>query len=59
MVKDSFRPFAKIIAIVLGFVIFKHFNFKTLTLKDPFLDALYILTLGTLLFFLFKKKKSA
>lgn len=58
MVKDNFKPFAKIIAVILGFIIFKHFNFKTFTLKDPWLDTLYILTFGTLLFFLFKKKKS-
>lgn len=47
-----------IIAVVLGVVVFKHFNFKTLTFKQPWVDFLYLITFIITLFFLFKNKKS-
>lgn len=56
MSNNQFRFPAIVIAIILGAIIFKHFNFKTLTLKEPWLDAIYIITLIIILFFLFKDK---
>jgi hypothetical protein len=56
MKNNPSRPIAILTAIILGFVIYKHFNFSTLTLKDPWLDVLYIVTFVILLFFLFKEK---
>jgi hypothetical protein len=53
---NSFRPAAVIIAMILGFVIFKHFDFSTLTFKDPWLDLIYIVTLVFILYILFKDK---
>lgn len=56
MSNNQFRPIAIIIAVILGFIIFKHFSFNTLTFKDPWLDALYIVTFVGILLFLFKDK---
>lgn len=56
MDKNSFRPIAIIMAVILGFVIFKHFNFRTLTFKDPWLDILYIIIFIVLLLLLIKDK---
>lgn len=52
-----FRPLV-IIAVILGVVILRHFDFKTLTFKDPWLDALYIIVLVVVIFLLFRGKKS-
>lgn len=51
-----FRPLV-IVAIILGAVIFKHLDLKTMTLKDPWLDALYIIVFVVVMFFLFRGKK--
>lgn len=53
---NQFRPVAVIIAVILGVIIFKHFDFNTFTLKKPWLDAIYIITFVVLMFFLFKDK---
>lgn len=51
-----FRPLV-IVAVILGAVIFKHFDLKTWTLKDPVMDTLYIIVFVVVLFFLFRGKK--
>ena len=51
-----FRPLV-IIAVILGAVIFKHFDLKTMTLKDPWLDALYIIVFAVVMFLLLRGKK--
>lgn len=56
MNKNHFRFPAIIIAVILGIILFKHFNFKTLTFKDPWLDVLYIVTFVGIVFFLFRTK---
>lgn len=56
MKNNSFRSAAKIIAIILGVIIFKHFNFSTLTFERPWLDVIYIIAFICILIFLFKDK---
>ncbi len=56
MNNNSFRPVAVIIVIVLGIIIFKHFDFSSLTFKKPVLDIIYIITVSVLLYLLFKNK---
>lgn len=56
MKNNSFKPAAKILAIILGVIIFKRFNFSTLTFEKPWLDAIYIIAFICILFFLFKDK---
>lgn len=51
-----FRPLV-IVAVILGVIILRHFEFKTLTFKDPWLDALYILVFAVVVFLLFRSKK--
>lgn len=51
-----FRPLV-IIAVILGAVIFKHLDLKTLTLKDPILDTLYIVVFAVVMFVLLRGKK--
>jgi uncharacterized protein (DUF983 family) len=58
MSNNQFRFPAIIIAVILGAIIFKHFNFKTLTLKEPWLDVVYIVTFVIILFLLFKRQSS-
>lgn len=55
--KNTLRPILILIAIILGFVIYKHFDFGTATLKDPWLDALYIITFVVVVFLLLKNRK--
>lgn len=45
-----------IVAVILGITIYKHFNFKTLTFKESWLDVVYLVTFVIVLFFLFKGK---
>jgi len=47
-----------IIAIVLGWTIFKQFDFENLKFEKPAMAVVYILTLIMTLFFIFKKDKS-
>ncbi len=56
MKKNNLRPAATIIVIILGVIIFKHFNFSTLTFEKPWLNAIYIIAFVCILFFLFKDK---
>lgn len=57
--KNTLRPVLVLIAIILGFVIYKHFNFSTAKFKDPWLDTLYIITFIAVLFALVKGKKQS
>lgn len=52
--KNTIRPILILIAIILGFVIYKHFDFRTVTLKDPWLDTLYIITFVALVVLIIK-----
>lgn len=46
-----------LLAIVLGYVIFKHFNFDIMAVKKPWLDTLYVVVFIGLLMYIFKKNK--
>lgn len=56
MNKNPIRPVLILIEIILAFVIFKHFDIKSFTLKAPWLDLVYIITFLTILFLLVKDK---
>ena len=45
--KKGINWFFALIAFTLGLTLFKHIDFKNLTLKDPLLDILYILKKGS------------
>lgn len=47
-----------VIAAILGVGIFKDFNFNTLSFQDPWLDAIYLITLICVLLIIFKKSSS-
>jgi hypothetical protein len=46
------------IAVLLGLTLFKHINFKELTLQDPFLDVLYIIVFAIAIYLLVKDQKA-
>jgi len=54
--KNTLRPVLILIAIILGFVIYKHFDFSTATFKDPWLDIIYIITFVAVVLVLIKSK---
>jgi len=41
--KKGINIFFAFIAFILGLTLFKHIDFKNLTLKDPVLDILYLI----------------
>ncbi|MEC3875860.1 hypothetical protein [Chryseobacterium salviniae] len=57
--KNTLRPALVIIAIILGVVIYKHFDFRTATFKDPWLDGIYIITFAAVIFALARSKKQS
>lgn len=57
--KNTLKPVLVIIAMILGFVIYKHFNFSNVTFKDPWLDTVYIITFVTILFLLIKDRRQS
>ncbi len=46
-----------IISIVIGFTIFKQFDFKNLKFEEPAMAVVYILTFLMTIYFIFKKDK--
>jgi Ca2+/Na+ antiporter len=55
--KKGLNFFFLIIAIILGSVLFKQFDFKTLTFEQPALAILYIVVFVTSIYFLIKDYK--
>ena len=45
------------IAFILGLTLIKHIDFKTLTLKEPVLDILYIIVFAISIFIIIKDLK--
>jgi len=41
--KKGLNVFFAFIAVILGWTLFKHVDFRNLTLKDPVLDILYFI----------------
>jgi hypothetical protein len=57
MNNNNFKFPLIIIAVILGATIFKHFDFKTLTFKESWLDVLFVITFVFTLLVMFKKNK--
>ena len=55
--KKQLNFFFLFIAIILGWTLFKHFDFKNLSLKDPVLDILYLIVFIISIFWLVKDLK--
>lgn len=50
-----------IVALILGSTLFKHFDFENLRFRQPWLDALYLVTFVVTIYFLirnYRKKNS-
>lgn len=58
MNNNFFRFVLKIIVIFLGFKLFEHFNYSTLSFKNPWLDLVYFITIVIILFLLYREKAS-
>jgi nicotinamide riboside transporter PnuC len=52
--KKGINLFFAFIAFILGWTLFKHFDFKTLSLKDPVLDILYIIVFVVSIYLIIK-----
>lgn len=55
--KKGINLFFAFIAVILGWTLFKHIDFKNLTLKDPFLDILYFIVFSISIYLIIKDKK--
>jgi hypothetical protein len=55
--KNGLNIFFALIAFPLGLILMKHINFKTLTLKEPAIDTLYIIIFVLSIYFTFKNPK--
>lgn len=52
--KKGINFFFALIAFTLGLTLFKHIDFKNLSLKDPILDILYIIVFVISIYLLIK-----
>jgi hypothetical protein len=57
MNNNNFKFPLIIIAVILGATIFKHFDFKTQSFKESWLDILYVITFVITLIVMFRKSK--
>lgn len=55
--KKQLNFFFLFIAIISGWTLFKHFDFKTATLKDPVMDVLYFIVFVLSVYWLVKDLK--
>ncbi|GAB3021591.1 hypothetical protein GCM10027051_28660 [Niabella terrae] len=55
--KKGINFFFATIAIILGWTLFKHIDFKNLTLKDPVLDVLYFIVFIISIYLIIKDRK--
>lgn len=56
-IKKALNPFLVIIAIILGWTLFKQFDFENLTFKHTGLAIVYIVTFVTSIYFLIRNYK--
>ena len=56
--KKGLNWFFVFIAFILGLTLFKHIDFKNLTLKEPVLDILYLIVFIVSIYFIIKDKKA-
>lgn len=52
--KKGYNFFFALIAIILGWTLFKHFDFENFKLADPVLDILYLIVFVISIYFLIK-----
>jgi nicotinamide riboside transporter PnuC len=57
--KKGINWFFALIAFTLGLTLFKNIDFATFTLKDPFLDVLYLIVFVLSIYFMLKGKKQS
>lgn len=55
--KKSVNFFLAFIAIILGWTLFKHFDFKTFKFADPYLDILYLIVFLISIFLIIKDRR--
>lgn len=55
--KKGINVFFAFIAIILGWTLFKHFDFKTFKLADPYLDILYLIVFVISIYLIIKDRK--
>lgn len=55
--KKGINFFLAFITILLGGTLFKHFDFKTGTLADPYLDILYLIVVVVSIYLIVKDRK--
>ena len=55
--KKGYNFFFALIAIILGWTLFKHFDFQTFRFADPDLDILYLIVFVLSIYFIFKGSK--
>lgn len=55
--KKQLNLFFLFIAIILGWTLFKHFDFKNVTFKDPVMDVLYFIVFAVSIYWLVKDLK--
>ncbi len=55
--KKGLNWFFTFIAFTLGLTLIKHIDFKNLTLKEPFLDILYIIVFAISIYIIIKDLK--
>lgn len=53
--KKGTNLFFIFIAIILGWTLFKHIDFKNLTLKEPYLDILYFIIFSISIYLIIKQ----
>ena len=56
--KKGINFFFALIAVILGWTLFKHIDFRNFTLQDPMLDVLYFIVLVIAVYLLIKDKKA-
>lgn len=52
------NPFWGFIAVLLGWTLFKHVDFQSLSFADPYFDAVYMIVLSISVYFIIKDYKN-
>lgn len=55
--KKRINVFLAFIAVILGWTLFKHIDFKDFTLKEPVMDILYLIVVAISVYLLIKDFK--
>lgn len=55
--KKGINLFLAFIAVILGWTLFKHFDFKAFKFADPYLDILYLIVFVISIYLIIKDRK--